>query len=201
MNIDIDKLNRKMPYPEPSEAFFQKMQDDVIAKIAAEKSIDKNEKKEAKIFSLNFKWMAAAAVILIAGITAFFGFRNDNNSPKTESSFALETAKQNQMTESVYKIDQPKQSALADNSETKKPTEKIHENIRENHEHSVAYNQNSKIKNNGASAKTDINIQDYSVGRNANSAIDVDKVLVAFTSEQIRDIDRNSEQDIYLDLY
>ena len=75
MKIDIEKLNRKTPYPEPSEDFFKQMQANVISQTVGKEPIV--VKKEAKIFALDFKWMAAAAVVLIAGITAFLGFSND----------------------------------------------------------------------------------------------------------------------------
>ena len=76
MQIDIEKISRKTPYPEPSDEFFENLQDQVISKTIGEKTpvVD----KEAKVFSLNFKWMAAAAVVLIAGLTAFLGFENSS---------------------------------------------------------------------------------------------------------------------------
>lgn len=75
MKIDIEKLNRKTPYPEPSDEFFKMIQSQVISKITEEKK--PVVQKETKVFSLNFKWVAAAAVVLIGGITAFLGL-NDN---------------------------------------------------------------------------------------------------------------------------
>lgn len=187
MKIDIDQFNRKMPYPEPSEAFFQKIQDNVVAKIAGEKSVIK--KKETKIFSLNFKWMAAASVVLIAGIFAFFGLQNN---PKTE------IANQTNIIDSVYETEPVTKPLIADNSVTVKPLQEIKKN--QNNKYSIEAAHISKINDN-SSLKSNIDIQDYSEGRNNRSETAVDKVLVAFTADQIKDIDKNSEQDIYLDLY
>jgi hypothetical protein len=44
------------------------IQSQVISKITEKKPV---VQKETKVFSLNFKWVAAAAVVLIGGITAF----------------------------------------------------------------------------------------------------------------------------------
>ena len=98
MQIDIEKLSRKTPYPEPSDEFFKNLQDQVISKTIGEKTpvVD----KEAKVFSLNFKWMAAAAVVLIAGLTAFLRFEN---SSETQS-----FASQKPIVDSVYNINEPK---------------------------------------------------------------------------------------------
>ena len=58
MKIDIEKLNRKTPYPEPSEDFFKQMQANVISQTVGKEPIV--VKKEAKIFALDFKWMASS---------------------------------------------------------------------------------------------------------------------------------------------
>ena len=96
MKIDIEKLNRKTPYPEPCEDFFKQMQANVISQTVGKEPIV--VKKEAKIFALDFKWMAAAAVVLIAGITAFLGFSNDPE---------VSIVQQAPIVDSVYKIEQP----------------------------------------------------------------------------------------------
>lgn len=191
MKIDIEKLNRKTPYPEPSEDFFKQMQSNVISQ-----TVGKNPvvvKKEAKVFSLDFKWMAAAAVILIGGITAFFSFDNDAEVSMTQ---------QAPIVDSVYKIEQPASQTSTDliakndistesQTETSKPKQ-----LKANS--SVA---SSNAKTATSSDRIITDRQDYAVGTNKKSDLDVEKVLAAFTPDQLKDIDRNSEQDVYLDLY
>ncbi|MNK37445.1 hypothetical protein D3C87_560120 [compost metagenome] len=188
MQIDIEKLNRKTPYPEPSEDFFKQMQANVISQ-----TIEKNPvvvKKETKVFSLNFKWMAAAAVILIGGITAFLGFNNDPQ---------ISMAKQSVIVDSVYKVDQPIQETsenlIAENNAiTETQSEVLKPKVSTL---AVASHSKSKISN-------DVNITDtqtYAVESKKKTSLDVEKVLAAFTPDQLKDIDRNSEQDVYLDLY
>lgn len=191
MKIDIEKLNRKTPYPEPSEDFFKQMQSNVISQTVGKDPVV--VKKEAKVFSLDFKWMAAAAVILIGGITAFFSFDNDAEVSMTQ---------QAPIVDSVYKIEQPASQTSTDliakndistesQTETSKPKQ-----LKANS--SVA---SSNAKTATSSDRIITDRQDYAVGTNKNSDLDVEKVLAAFTPDQLKDIDRNSEQDVYLDLY
>lgn len=193
MKIDIEKLNRKTPYPEPSEDFFKQMQANVISQ-----TVGKNPmvvKKETKVFALDFKWMAAAAVVLIGGITAFFSLNNDPE---------VSMAKQAPMIDSVYEVEQPVQKPstdlLADNIVSTQPKNEISETKQLKQNSSIAIaSSDSKAKI--SSDKTIIDRQDYAVGTKTKSKMDVEKVLAAFTPDQLKDIDRNSEQDVYLDLY
>lgn len=188
MKPDIDKLDRKMPFAEPSDEFFRTIQDNVIAKIT--NSLSSIEKQKAKIISLNLKWLSAAAIVFIAGISAFFGLQN--NSDKTQ------IAKQSNVIGNVYSDEKSSKPILAENTKPEKPTEivtSVKQNVNQHHKISKP----KKIQNNENDELVS-NIQDYPVENNAEQDA-VDKILVAFTPEQIRDIDKNSEQDLYLDLY
>lgn len=190
MQIDIEKLSRKTPYPEPSDEFFKTLQDQVISKTIGEKTpvVD----KEAKVFSLNFKWMAAAAVVLIAGLTAFLGFEN---SSETQS-----FASQKPIVDSVYNINEPKSNTseqLANNTVTEnRHTDVIKKQNVKNHHIASA-----KMTVSDAKSYNNTDRQDYAVETIRKSESEVEKVLVAFTPDQLKDLDRNSEQDVYLDLY
>ena len=190
MQIDIEKLSRKMPYPEPSDEFFKNLQDQVISKTIGEKT--PVVQKEAKVFSLNFKWMAAAAVVLIAGLTAFLGV---DNSSETQS-----FASQKPIVDSVYNINEPKSNTseqLANNTVTENQhTDVIKKQNVKNHHIASA-----KMTVSDAKSYNNTDRQDYAVETIRKSESEVEKVLVAFTPDQLKDLDRNSEQDVYLDLY
>ncbi len=193
MKIDIEQLNRKTPYPEPSDEFFKMIQDNVISKTIGEKI--PVVQKEAKVFSLNFKWVAAAAVVMIAGITAFLGL-NDN--PE------MQMAQQKPIVDSVYEIHSTEQApanVLADNNAVSNQTQPIEHKVEHLKSHPSIANlsKSDNLKNNNSFDNTDR--QDYALKTKRKSESEVEKVLVAFTPEQIKDIDRNSEQDVYLDLY
>lgn len=191
MKIDIEKLNRKTPYPEPSEDFFAKMQENVISQTVGQNPV--GLEKEAKIFSINFKWMAAAAVILIGGITAFFNFNNDPE---------ISLAQQSPIVDSVYEIGQPVQQTSPElvaknNSSTEMQNETAKQQRLKVDQRSAVPGSKTKVSSNPDISDR----QDYAVGTKNKSDMDVEKVLAAFTPDQLKDIDRNSEQDVYLDLY
>jgi len=191
MQIDIEKLNRKTPYPEPSEDFFTKMQENVISQTVGQNPV--GLEKEAKIFSINFKWMAAAAVILIGGITAFFNFNNDPE---------ISLAQQSPIVDSVYEIGQPvhqtsPELVAKNNSSTETQNETAKQQRLKVDQRSAVSDSKTKVSSNPDVSDR----QDYAVGTKNKSDMDVEKVLAAFTPDQLKDIDRNSEQDVYLDLY
>jgi len=190
MKIDIEKLNRKMPYPEPSDEFFKTIQDNVILKTIGKKTTV--VQKEAKVFSLNFKWMAAAAVVLIAGITAFLGF---DNTSETQS-----FANQKPIVDSVYNMNEPTMSNSSEQLADNVVAEELQDVIRSKNikNHHIA---SSKISVTEVQSLSNNDRQDYTVETNRKSESEVEKVLVAFTPDQLKDLDKNSEQDVYLDLY
>lgn len=190
MKIDIEKLNRKMPYPEPSDEFFKTLQDNVISKTIGQNPVV--EKNETRVFSLNFKWMAAAGVVLIGGITAFLGF---DNSSETQT-----FTHQKPIVDSVYNLDEAKKSSSSEQLAYNNVLENSHQGIikpKTNSPHHIASAKMtvSDIKSNNSAR------QDYNVENSRKSDSEVEKVLVAFTPEQLKDLDKNSEQDVYLDLY
>jgi len=190
MKIDIEKLNRKTPYPEPSDEFFKTLQDNVISKTIGEKN--PVVQKEAKVFSLNFKWVAAAAVVMIAGITAFLGL-NDN--PE------MQMAQHKPIVDSVYEIHSTEQKpAMADNNAVSNPSQSVEHKVEHLKSHPSIANL-SKSDNRRRNGFDNTDRQDYAVETKRKSESEVEKVLAAFTPDQIKDIDRNSEQDVYLDLY
>ena len=188
MKIDIEKLNRKTPYPEPSEAFFKTLQDNVIAKTVGEKVL---VKKEAKVFALNFKWAAAAAVVLIAGITAFFGL---NDSPE------MQYAQQKPIVDSTYEIKEPVKSVASHSEEHPAQIQTPEGQTKQLKLHqSGTHLSTAQDRKEEVSDNTDR--QSYAVENSKKPEAEVDKVLAAFTPDQLKDIEKNSEQDVYLDLY
>lgn len=191
MQIDIEKLDRKTPYPQPSEELFRQVQDNVILQTIAKGSIPL--RKEAKVFSLNFKWVAAAAVVLIAGIVAFVGINND---PK------ISMAQQAPIVDSVYEIEQPihqtSTELIAKNniSVGQKP-----EISKPKYQKTNLVSAPSVPKNSSSASTYNSDRQDYLVETSRKPDSEVENVLAAFTPDQLNDIDRNSEQDVYLDLY
>ena len=176
-NLDIEKLERKNSYEFPND-FFTKMQENVLK--------ETTQKKEAKIFKLNWAYSSAAAIALLFGIT-FFVYQNSNdvsnvkntivnnnynsvtitlpnNKVKTEEAIDYESFEQNLT--SVIENDQKIEVAIA----------------------STSKNENQQLE---VMKKEAVK----------NSEIQVDQILAHFTSAELADLGKNTEQDIYLDLY
>ena len=190
MKIDIEKLSRNTPYPEPSDEFFKTLQDHVISKTIGEKVAV--VQKEAKVFSLNFKWMAAAAVVLIAGLTAFLGVDNSSETQSFDS--------QKPIVDSVYNINEP-ESNTSEQLENITATEEHHADVIKKQNVKNHHIASAKMTVSDAKSYNNTDRQDYAVETIRKSESEVEKVLVAFTPDQLKDLDRNSEQDVYLDLY
>ena len=191
MKIDIEKLNRKMPYPEPSDEFFKTLQDNVISKTIGQTQVIEN--KDAKVFSLNFKWMAAAAVVLIGGITAFLGF---DNSSQTQT-----FANHKPIVDSVYNMNEIKASGSPEQLADNNVVEEHHQDIIKPKTNKTHHTASAKMNVSDVNSFSNNERQDYAAETTRKSESEVEKVLVAFTPEQLKDLDKNSEQDVYLDLY
>ena len=190
MKIDIEKLNRKTPYPEPSEDFFEQVQANVISQTVGKNPM--SVKKDTKVFALDFKWMAAAAVLLIGGITTFVGFNND-----PEISLAQQAPIVDSAYETEHISEQSSQELVAVNKkDAELPAQVAEENDLKNIAQTPLARSERKI-----SADKGVESKNYNAKSNNTAPMDVEKVLAAFTPDQLKDIDRNSEQDVYLDLY
>ena len=182
-----------MPYPEPGDAFFKTLQDQVISKTLGDKL--PVAEKETKVFSLNLKWMSAAAVVLVAGITAFWG---TNNNPDTQ------IAQQEPIVDSMYEVNTINQTVKTETAIVKKKQDSDESPVvvantpHVNPHHSVAKLSDSQPKTDN---KDFADRQNYVIDKAKKPEGEVEKILAAFTPDQIKDLDKNSEQDVYLDLY
>lgn len=178
-NFDIEKLERINAYKTP-ESFFPEVQNRVLAQTVFKEN-------KTKVFKLDFKWAAAAAVILIAGLTAFFftdkqeqnktviaanevqtGTPATAQQTKSEEMIAYETVK-NDLT-SVQEMNQTDVTEYAENN-------------------TISRQEPVTPHNNKAKAAT------------LTEAEQIDQLLAVFTEVELSEISKNSDQDVYLDLY
>lgn len=174
-NLDIEKLERKNVYKVP-ENFFAEMQQKVLAETAP--------KKEAKIFKINWAYSAAAAITLLFGIT-FFVTQNDeagntqnvmanNNSPVSNAI----TEQQKQEAANAYKTFENDLTSVTENNQKR--------------EQAPIATVSEKTTQNNTPNKKDVT---------ATPEVQVDQILANFTSTELAAVSKNTEQDIYLDLY
>lgn len=179
-NLDIEKLERQNVYKVP-EHFFAEMQQKVLAETA--------QKKEAKIFKMNWAYSAAAAVALLFGVTFFINQSNDT----TETANPKNTISINNKSQET--IAAPTNNIENDATIAYQNFEKnltiVTENNQKDEQSSVAMiskNNNQTVDQNKKEVV-------------ANPEIQVDQILANFTTAELADVGKNTEQDIYLDLY
>lgn len=171
--FDIDKLKRENIFKTP-DGFFEDMQKKVLQETIPV--------KRGRIINLNWAYGAAAAVALLVGVSVFI-----NSDSTTETQLVTKTAPvQNEA--STY--------TLSDN----KPEieEAVALQVLEKDLTSVAQT-HQKIKAEPDKASSFANQKVQKTGQNPE--VQVDQILATFTSAELADVGKNTEQDIYLDLY
>lgn len=180
MNFDIEKLERKTPYKTPDH-FFDAVQDKVL-----QETIEK--KKEVKMTPIYTKWAIAASITLFAGLSAFFISSQNEEIPITKNAIIIDSTYKNNETALSNKTlpENPKVDILAQNNTIKN----------NNHTSNKIDNTTQKsVKNYSQKSKSNF------AKSNSNADHKVNRALAMFTPDQISEIDKSIEQDVYLDLY
>jgi hypothetical protein len=177
-NLDIEKLERKNSYEVPND-FFTKMQENVLK--------ETTQKKDAKIFKLNWAYSVAAAVALLFGIAFFVNQNNNNDISNAKNTIANNSSSAVKSTLSNNKV-KTEEAVAYENFE--QDLTSVIENDQKNE---IAIVSSSKNENQPVEV-----IKKEAV---KNSEIQVDQILANFTSAELADLSKNTEQDIYLDLY
>lgn len=178
-NLDIEKLERKNIYKLPDDA-FEKMQVNVLQETFPP--------KKGKIIKMNWIYSAAAAVTLLFGLSFFI-----NNDPQsTENVMMGQTSPKEES--SVATV------SLPIDKEVKEYNEKnSKELVRENNEEIL---NTRKSKSLAVSNPNEVRASKSTSNKKIQSAeIPMDQIIASFTSADLADLGKNTEQDIYLDLY
>lgn len=171
-NIDIEKLERKNSQRLPDD-FFGDVQRNVFKKIEAE------TKPKGKIVKLNFWYAAAASLVLLFGLGIFMQNLNQDVSP-------LQVAKKAQSKQ--YQNQTPQQLAYNTLEQDLKTVEK---------ENFSAPNKKEESKNTENTAK----VSKTPATTTTVEETHFDQALAGFSSTELSDLAKGTEQDIYLDLY
>ena len=179
-NLDIEKLDRQNIYKVP-ESFFGEMQLNVLAATTP--------KKEAKIIKMNWAYSAAAAIALIFGVTFFVNQKNtDTEIQITQKQMA---SKENINVNNSLSNDEPQNKVVDEEQNTSHNLPNV-----------IATNQKvaTNHKVNIEPEKSTVVNQEKNAGAQ-NPDVQVDQILANFSSADLADLGKNTEQDVYLDLY
>ena len=187
-NFDIEKLERKNSFATPPD-FFAEMQSNVLNKAIP-------QKKEAKIIPLNFKWAAAAAIAAIGGL-GIWSISNQNSDQQTT------IAKHKDIVDSSYAIKNDEALALY-NAPTTESNTKANPTTAEKQtvtEYKNTTSNKSTESQDLAYSKVNSTIPKASFTKNSNPDTKMTQVLAVMTPDQVNDLDKTVDQDVYLDLY
>lgn len=180
-NLDIENLERKNIYQVPDH-FFEEMQAKVLQETTPVKKV--------KVFKMKWAYSAAAAVALLFGITFFV-----NNQSATENTDTVIASANFDTVTSSLLADKPEMTeniSYAGNTVEEDKIQKVKsvEVIAQRPKAIAATTREVII---AKKEKNKINTQP--------EEIPMDQILSSFTSADLADLGRNTEQDIYLDLY
>lgn len=171
-NLDIEKLERKNIY-QTREDLFDEMQKKVLQETI--------KTKQGKIVKLNWVYVAAAAIALFFGVNFMINQNQQNNPVITE---ITQSSNKQSNSLSVKKIENEEAVALRILEEDLTGNQKENEkpaSVTKKQKVGFANQKNKKTPQ--------------------NTEIQVEQILANFTSAELADVGKNTEQDIYLDLY
>ncbi|GGP03636.1 hypothetical protein GCM10010992_12820 [Cloacibacterium rupense] len=171
--LDLDKLERKTPYTTP-ENFFEEMQANVL------KQTTLKNKKETKIFKLNFSTLTsmAASLVLVLGFTFLWKTNQADITTTTE-------------TDSVVNVKtHAKETNMLTNQDITTVTE-VHQVAKEIQKQSETTKANVPTSGTASDIKTTAKAAD----------LNYDQLLNSLTDEELKELSKNTDQDIYLELF
>lgn len=178
-NLDIEKLERRNIYKTP-ENFMEEMQKNVLQQTVS--------KKAGKVVELKWIYAAAAAVALLFGMTIFV----DQSTTESHSTPAEPQ---------IAKIENAVGTTILPVDKLKKEVVNADEDPERNIYVYTANDQREAAPQKAVSPKRSKPEMQKKIAAPANPEVQVDQILANFTSAELALVGRNSEQDVYLDLY
>ncbi|MBU4538862.1 MAG: hypothetical protein L6264_03300 [Weeksellaceae bacterium] len=177
-NLDIENLERKNIYKTPDRFF-----DDIQAKVLRETA----PQKQAKVVKLNWAYAMAAAVAMVFGITFFVNQSNDSENTAQLKASNIENGSANT---TITEVKPQKEATVAYQTLQNDLTSTAQDNQKEN----------ERLVGVVSTKTTSADVQTKRITAPV-SEVQVDQMLSNFTSAELADLGKNTEQDIYLDLY
>ena len=206
-NFDIENLERKNIFTTPDN-FFDKVQENVLRETV---HLQKDIKiAEAKAFKLNWVYAAAAALAMIFGLGYFLNSNNTEVSiPSTVANVEQNKVVEKPSTPAVAPV-----HSVADLNETGAVTEPSNQNLtfaQTNNpkvearvqSRNIETEMTPKIVATYAGPKTEAKtmVKTAAITSAAPDEALMDDVLSSFTYAELKEASKNTEQDVYLDLY
>ena len=171
--FDLDKLERKTPYKVP-ENFFEEMQANVL------KQTTNKEKKETKVFRLHFSAVTsiAAALALIFGFTFLW---------KTNQAYITTPTN----TDSMVIVKTPTEESNVFKNQDLTTVSEVHQVAKEIQKRADIVSNTTTNTGTTSNIKTPAKTAD----------LNYDQLLNSLTDEELKELSKNTDQDIYLELF
>lgn len=176
--FDIEKLKRENIFKTP-DVFFEEMQKKVLQETFPV--------KQGKIVQLKWAYRAAAAAALLAGVSVVM---NLDSTVDNQSITKVLPAEITPVTYTLSEVKPAKEESVALQILEEDLTSVTEMHQKRGEEANKVSTKNSASFANRKKQKT-----------TQNPEVQVDQILANFTSSELATVGRNTEQDIYLDLY
>ncbi|MGA9212632.1 hypothetical protein [Kaistella sp.] len=176
--FDIEKLKRENVFKTP-DGFFEDVQNKVLQGTIPV--------SQGRIIKLNWVYGAAAAIALFIGVAVF----TDSELPVESQLIGQNASRGNELVNYTLSTDK------------RQTEEAVALQVLENDLTSVAQaHQKVNTESNSMSMKGSASFANQNKQKTLhNPEMQVDQILASFTSAELADVGKNTEQDIYLDLY
>ena len=176
--FDIENLKRETIFKTP-DGFFEDMQKKVLQETIPV--------KQGKIIKLNWAYSAAAAVALLVGVSVVM---NSDPGVEGQSMTQVVPADSSPATYTLSEVKPQKEEAVA-----LKILEEDLTSVAQTHQ------KRSTEPSSVSPKKTASFANQKELKTTQNPEVQVDQILANFTTAELATVGRNTEQDIYLDLY
>lgn len=175
--FDIENLKRQNIFKTP-DGFFEDMQKKVLQETIPV--------KQGKIMKLKWAYSAAAAVALLVGVSVVM---NLDPAVESQSMTQVVPADSSPATYTLSEVKPQKEEAVA-----LKILEEDLTSVAQTH-------QKRSTEPSNISTKSTASFANQKEQKTQNPEVQVDQILANFTTAELATVGRNTEQDIYLDLY
>lgn len=191
-HIDLEKLERKNIYSEPSDDFFLKMQEKVLARVQEQDVVPTKEKGRIIRLQIRRNWSyLAAALVIFLGFGFYIGLGNEQ--------VEIQKGIDNTLVQNEELITEERDHAevLPENDAytiNEGPVEV--KTLAATNNQSIEVMPKAKVQSRPVRRASAVPVRNASLRSDA-----VDQIITSLSSQDLAELSRDAEMDVYLDLY
>lgn len=191
-HIDLEKLERKNIYSEPSDDFFLKMQEKVLARVQEQDVVPTKEKGRIIRLQIRRNWSyLAAALVIFLGFGFYIGLGNEQVEIRKGIDNTLVQNEELITEERDHAEVLPENDAYTINEG---PVEV--KTLAATNNQSIEVMPKAKVQSRPVRRASAVPVRNASLRSDA-----VDQIITSLSSQDLAELSRDAEMDVYLDLY